>query len=265
MAVTRSASRPLCSVRSVEIFLVAAVAILVGSTLQRLCGTGVGLVVSPVLAMLLGPAVGVFVTNATTVVSGILIMLAVRRDIDWRRFAMIGPVAVFGAIPAALLVRELPAAWLQIVVGTVVLVALGTTFGLPRMPVVRHRWLAVATGVVGGFFNTTAGVSAPVMVIYSKLSQWEQHRFAATLQPVFALMGLLSVGSKLAVGATTVAELPPWWVFGAIVVVVLGGITVGGRLARRVSSGHARMLAITLAGLGGAVAVVRGIVALAAG
>ncbi|WP_281253398.1 hypothetical protein [Paramicrobacterium agarici] len=34
---------------------VAGVAILVGAILQRLSGTGVGLVVAPILAMLLGP------------------------------------------------------------------------------------------------------------------------------------------------------------------------------------------------------------------
>lgn len=252
----------LCTVTEVEVFVVAAAAILVGSILQRLCGTGVGLVVSPVLAVLLGPAVGVFVTNATTIVSGLLIMIAVRRDIDWRKFALIGPAAILGSVPAALLVRELPAAWLQIVVGAVVLVALATTFGLPNLPVLRHRGVAVAAGAVGGFFNTTAGVAAPVMVVYSKLSRWEQRPFAATLQPTFMLMGMVSVGTKLAVGATTASVLPPWWTFGGIVVVVLAGIGVGGLLARRVPSHRARILAITLAGLGGVLAVIRGILAL---
>ncbi|WP_394277745.1 hypothetical protein [Luteococcus sp.] len=67
------------------VWLVAACAILVGTVLQRLSGTGVGLVCAPVLALLLGSAQGVLVTNATTTVSGFLIMLAVRRDVDWRR------------------------------------------------------------------------------------------------------------------------------------------------------------------------------------
>ena len=60
---------------------VAAVAFLVGTVLQRVSGTGVGLVCAPILALLLGSAQGVLVTNATTTVSGFLIMLAVRRDI----------------------------------------------------------------------------------------------------------------------------------------------------------------------------------------
>ena len=159
-----------------EVVLVAAAAILVGSVLQRLSGTGVGLVVAPVLAILLGPAVGVLTTNATTTVSGFLIMLAVRRDVDWRRYGLIAGTAVLGSLPAAWLVATLPAPVLQVILGAVVLGALATTFGLPQLP----RWSGplptVLAGAVGGFFNTTAGVAAPVMVIYAKLSQWEQRR-----------------------------------------------------------------------------------------
>ncbi|MGP9710070.1 TSUP family transporter [Brachybacterium sp. AOP24-D1-21] len=103
------------------IVFAAIAAILVGSILQRLSGTGVGLVVAPVLALLMGPALGVFVTNATTVVSGFLIMLAVLKDVDWRRYLIFLPMALVGSVPAAFLVRELDAAWLNIVIGAVVL------------------------------------------------------------------------------------------------------------------------------------------------
>ncbi|WP_029088423.1 sulfite exporter TauE/SafE family protein [Brevibacterium album] len=237
-------------------------AVLVGATLQRLSGTGVGLVVAPVLALAMGPSLGVFVTNATTVVSGFLIMLSVLRDVDWRRWLVFAPMAVVGGVPAALLVRELEDGWLNIVIGAVVLLALAMTFGLPRVPHVRGRALppvTAATGAVGGFLNTAAGVAAPAMVIYSKLSRWEQRRFAATMQPTFMTMGLVSVGAKLSVGATTLSQLPPLWLFPVIVVTVAGGIAAGGWLARRVRASTARTVAITLAGAGAAVALTRGL------
>ncbi|MEV4902695.1 sulfite exporter TauE/SafE family protein [Citricoccus sp. NPDC055426] len=244
------------------IVIAAVAAILVGSTLQRLSGTGVGLVVAPVLALLMGPALGVFVTNSTTVVSGLLIMLAVVRDVDWKRYLIFLPAALAGAVPAAFLVRELDPAWLNIVIGAVVLVALALTFGTPRVPHVRSRALTAATGMVGGFLNTSAGVAAPAMVMYSKLARWDQRSFAATMQPTFMTMGIFSVATKLAVGATTFDQLPPWWLFPIIVVTVVVGIRVGGWLAGKVSLGAARTVAITLAGLGGAVAVVRGVLML---
>ncbi|MGW9551497.1 TSUP family transporter [Citricoccus zhacaiensis] len=243
--------------------LAAVAAILIGSTLQRLSGTGVGLVVAPVLALLMGPALGVFVTNSTTVVSGFLIMLAVIRDVDWKRYLLFLPMALLGAVPAAFMVRELDAGWLNIVIGAVVLVALALTFGTPSVPRIRSRFLTAAAGAVGGFLNTSAGVAAPAMVMYSRFARWDQRSFAATMQPTFMTMGIFSVATKLAVGATTFGQLPPWWLFPIIVVTVVVGIRLGAWLAGKVSLGTARTVAITLAGLGGAVAVVRGLLMLA--
>ena len=248
---------------SVEVAIVAAAAILVGAVLQRLSGTGVGLIVAPALAMVMGPVVGVLTTNATTVVSAFLIMLAVRRDIEWRRFAPIGTAAVLGALPGALVVAALPVAWLQVFIGTMVLLALATTFGLPRLPAWTGMTTAMAAGVIGGFLNTTAGVSAPAMVIYAKLSRWEQTAFAATLQPIYLTMGALSVAIKLILGVADPRSLPAAWFWPMMVIVVLIGVWIGGRLSSRVSSSKARRIAVILAGLGGVVTLLRGLVAVA--
>lgn len=247
---------------AVELVVVAALAVLVGSVLQRVSGTGVGLVVAPTLALLLGPATGVLVTNATTTVSGFLILLSVRRHVDWRRYALIAPAAAVGAVPAALVVRELPAAWLQVVIGAVVLLALATMLGLPRLPEWRGPLPAVLAGVLGGFFNTTAGVAAPVMVIHARLARWEQRSFAATLQPVFMTMGALSVLTKTTLGAVGTGGLPPWWTAPGVVLTVVLGVRIGTVVARRVPVRAARTLALVLAGLGGAVALVRGVLGL---
>lgn len=244
------------------VVLIALTAILVGTVLQRLSGTGVGLVVAPVLALLLGPALGVFLTNAATAVSSFLIMIAVFREVDWKRYLIFVPTAVLGAIPAALLVRELDAAWLDIVIGAVVLVALVLTFGMPRVPHVRTHALTGATGFVGGFLNASAGVAAPATVIYSQFARWDQRSFAATMQPTFGTMAVISIVLKVAVGATTFDQLPPWQLFAAIVVTVVLGIRIGGWLSQRIPVVVARRLAIVLAGAGGVVALVRGVIML---
>lgn len=243
----------------VELFVVAVFAILVGSVLQRVSGTGVGLVAAPILALLLGPATGVLVTNATTTVSGFLIMLSVRRDVDWRRYALLAPAAVLGAVPGALVVRELPPAWLQVVVGGVVLLALATMFGLPSLPEWRGRVPAVLAGAIGGFFNTTAGIAGPVLVIHSRLARWEQRSFAATLQPVFMTMGALSVLTKVLFDSAGAAGMPPWWVAPGVVLTVVLGVRIGGVVARRVPVSAARTTALVVAGLGGVLTLGRGL------
>jgi len=239
---------------------VAAAAILVGTVLQRVSGTGVGLVCAPILALLLGSAQGVLVTNATTTVSGFLIMLAVRRDVDWARAGIICLAAVPGAMAGAVVVRALPPSWLQVVLGAIVLLGVLTTVALPRLPEVHGRGPMALAGAVGGLFNTTAGVAAPAMVIYSRLSRWDHRSFAATLQPIFMTMGALSVITKTVLGAAPTT--PPSWFPLVVVATVLLGARLGGWLVTRVPTDRARALALVLAGTGGAVTLARGLLTL---
>lgn len=237
-------------------------AVLVGTVLQRISGSGVGLVVAPVLSLIIGPALGVLVTNMTTMVSGFLIMLAVWPRIEWRRYWLVGPLAAVGAVPGAWLVSQLSAGWLSIILGSIVVVALLLTVSLPRLPRWQGRVPGLIAGAVGGFFNTTSGVAAPVMVIYARVSDWGQQGFAATMQPIYMTMGAASVLAKLSMGSVDgatgeVLDLP--WLFAGIVAVVILGIFVGGLASRVVSVQAARALALTLAGLGAMGAIIRGI------
>lgn len=246
---------------SLATLLLAAGAILIGSTLQRLSGTGVGLVVTPVLSLILGPVAGVLMTNATTTVSGFTIMLSVRKRIQWRKAAVIIVTALPGAVVGALLVLMIPAAWLQIIIGSLVLVALILTVSTPRLPRTGDRVTLPLAGLVGGVLNTTAGVAAPAMVIAARLTRWEQRAFGATLQPIFMFMGLFSVVTKSVMGAGVI-DLPPWWVLPVVVAVVLAGVGIGTALEAKVSPLRARTLALIIAGAGGVAAVVKGIMSL---
>ena len=244
--------------------LVMVAAIVVGASLQRVSGTGMGLVVAPLLAVLLGAAPGVLLANMTTTVSALLLTLAVRRAVEWRRALLIGVFAVPGAVAGALVVGAVPAAALQVLVGAVVLVALAVSSlasFLGRLPHVRQPWVTPAAGLLGAAFNTTAGVAAPVMVVHARLVRWSQSGFAATMQPVYMTMGALSVAAKTVITPVETWS-PPWWLIALGVVAVLVGIAVGAALSARVSATAARRTATTLAALGGLSAVVRGVLTL---
>ncbi|MGC5616962.1 TSUP family transporter [Georgenia sp. Z1491] len=241
--------------------LVAVTAVAVGTTLQRVSGMGVGLVVAPVLSLLIGPVAGVWLTNATTTVSAFVIWRAMRTGSDWRRLRTLLPCAVIGAVPAALVVRELPLAWLEITVGSIlVLGLLGTVLAsaADRLPPVRGPFAAGVAGAVGGFFNTTAGVAGPSLVMYSRLSRWPHPSFAASMQPTFLTMGVLSVVLKLGVGAAPVSDLPQWWVVALLAGTVVAVVPLAGRLAARVPAETARRLALTVAWAGAIATLLRG-------
>lgn len=247
------------------LLLAALAAILVGTVLQRVSGTGVGLVVAPVLSLLMGPGPGVLATNAVTTCSGFMITLSVRRLVEWRHAAALVVSALPGIVAGALVVRWVPSAWLQVAVGAVVLVALAITRFSPEPPHASRRAAVVPAGLIGGFFNSTAGVAAPAMVIYSRVTRWDQVRFAATMQPVFMSLGVLSAVSKLTAGVHMALPVPLPLALGALVLTVLVGIVAGTYLARHLSKATAQKLTMALAAAGGGVVLVRGLISLLLG
>jgi len=161
----------------------------------------------------------------------------------------------------ALFVLVVPAAWLTIIVGVVVLVALGNSYLRPHLRERHGLAVTAVAGGVGGLFNTTAGVAGPAMMLYARTTRWEQREFAATLQLVFLGMNILSVILKNLIGIGASA-LPPLWVAPGMLVLVVCGIGIGSLLEKRVSIPAARRTAEVLALVGSVVAIARGVLAL---
>ncbi|MGD7003317.1 sulfite exporter TauE/SafE family protein [Corynebacterium halotolerans] len=239
--------------------------ILIGSCLQRVSGLGLGLVAGPVLSVVMGPVEGILVVNLLAVLNAALLTWTVRAGIDWRKFALIGAMLIFGAVPGALLITVVSASLLQVIVGATLLVALAVvTFFAGHIPQLQGRGPALLAGVAGGFMNTLAGIAGPAMTVYAQASRWEQNSFSATLQPIFLVAGLLSVTVKLLTGAATFQHTDGWvWPLGVLGMVA--GISLGGILTRRVAKHRARRLALILATAGAVVALVRGLGGLVTG
>ncbi|WP_251839413.1 TSUP family transporter [Oceanitalea stevensii] len=234
-------------------------AVVLGAVLQRTSGMGTGLVVSPTFVLLIGPVAGVVLTNITTVVSALALTVVMRADIDWPRFLRIAPTIVVGSVPAALLVRAADAGWLEVVIGAALLVALAPmalSWQLPDL----GRAAAPVAGLTGGFLNTAVGVGGPAVLIYAQATSWPQRAFAATLQPIFLTMGLVSLLTKTVTGAAA-GGLPGWPLVVAAVAAVPVGVLVGGRVARHVPAATARRVAVAVVVLGATATLVRGVLA----
>lgn len=236
--------------------------ILIGSCLQRVAGMGMGLLAGPVLSLALGPVEGIMVVNVLAVVNALLIMGTVWRDINWTRAAMMCSVLILGTLPGALLVRQAPVELLHIIVGGLLLLALGATvFGARILPVATGRAPVFAAGIAGGFMNTVAGLAGSAITVYARASRWEQREYAATLQPIFALAATLSVVVKTLMGAGNPADSNPWyWVAG--LAGILLGIAAGGLVSRVVSKSTVRTIALIAAAAGGVSVLVRGLMEL---
>ncbi|QTX05855.1 sulfite exporter TauE/SafE family protein [Agromyces archimandritae] len=237
------------------------VAILAGAFAQRITGMGFALVVSPFLVVLLGPFDGVLVVNACAVLSSLIILPRVWRDVEWGRLVRLAVPAVVGTATGAWVAAHVPGPAMQIGIGALVVIALTSTlFAMRTAEPVTGAAPAIAAGLASGFMNATAGVGGPAVSVYAVASRWPQLGFAATLQPYFIIVSGSSLIAKFAATGWALPELDPVaWPF--ILVAMLIGIGIGELLQRRISPRIARISVIAIAYLGGIAALVDGLLA----
>lgn len=242
-----------------------AVSVFIGALLQRVSGMGLGLVAAPILMLIFGPVEGILIVNVLATINAFASTLTVRSDIDWKHVSIIGPALLVGIVPGSLVVRELPSDPLLILVGLMLLVALSVvTVGKRYVPSVSGYLPAGIAGAVGGFMNTLAGVAGPAITVYAQAARWDQRMYAATLQPIFFISGLASFVAKIAMGAADFGTADPLvWPVGLAALAM--GLFIGVKVAPRVSKSTGRAIALTLAILGGVVAVVRGVLGVTGG
>lgn len=221
-----------------------AVIIGVGAGFQRLTGMGFALVTTPFLVLTLGPFEGVLVTNLCGIISALLNLTLVHRDVQWRRLARFTPFSLVGIAGGALVLLVLPTEPLAILVSVLILVAIGVTVLFRSGDVRDSLPVSSGFGAASGFMNVTAGVGGPALAVYAVATGWSHRHFAASAQAHFALISILSLAAK--------GSLPSMPVSGWVVTLlaILVGIGVGERLAGRFAERTLMRLVIVLATAG---------------
>ena len=238
--------------------VLAVAAVLGGAAMQRFTGMGFALVAAPFLVLLLGPVSGVVVVNLCGAVTAGIILLRVRRDVDWRKFALLVPAALAGIIPAAFAVRAVPGPVLEISIGLLLAAGLTVMVALRSAVLPARRRYLLTAGALSGFMNTTAGVGGPAVSIYSMATRWPQQSFAATMQPYFFTIGSLSLAAKAGTAPASLQGLH-WSLWLGVAAACLVGLLLGEVLARRVPARAAQIVLVVLAYLGAVATVARGL------
>lgn len=236
--------------------------IAIGACTQRVSGMGLGLIGGPVLMIMLGPVEGIMVINVLAFLNAAATTMTVREYVDWKKFAQISSVMVIGSIPAAILLSHMDAAPVMVLAGGSILLALAVvTFGKKYVPPMSGTGPAVSAGILGGFTNTLAGIAGPVITVYAQAARWPHQVYAATLQPIFMVGGLVSVLTKLLVGAGEFSHVT-WLIWPAGLLGMAIGIPLGVYLSKRIPREVAHKLSLIVAAAGAAYAMIRGIIAL---
>lgn len=233
-------------------------AVVMGAGMQRVTGMGFALVAAPFLVLLLGPVEGVVLVNVCGAVTAGAIIVRVVKDIDWKRYAALAASALLGIIPAAILIRLIPAPVLEISIGVILAVGLTVLLVLKSATLPQRRRYLLTAGGLSGFMNTAAGVGGPAVSMYSIATRWQHKSFAATMQPYFFTIGTFSLISKAITAPATFPVLPlAMWL--AVAVACLAGLVLGDLASKHVPARAAQILLIILAYLGAAATIIRGI------
>jgi uncharacterized membrane protein YfcA len=158
-------------------------------------------------------------------------------------------------------VKYVPNAWLEILVGVLILVGLVSSVLVKSRVSPDHLAPLAVAGAFSGVMNVTAGVGGPPLGIYGVLTRWEHRSFAATMQPCFFTIGSMSLIAKLTLSVThPLSYTSAIWV--ALIAAAVVGMVVGELLVRCVTPSASRVLLIVLASLGACTVLVRGIMGL---
>ncbi|WP_338419628.1 sulfite exporter TauE/SafE family protein [Cryobacterium psychrophilum] len=233
------------------------VAVFVGASMQRITGMGLALVAAPFLVLLLGPIDGIVLVNACAILTAGLILPRVIRHISWRRYAVLASFALLGIVPGAVVVQQVPGAWLQISIGLLLATALTVSVTLRRASLRDSPGVRAVAGAASGFMNATAGLGGPAVSMYAMATHWSQRGFAATMQPYFITISGASLVAKLVFGGAEPPQLTllTWLLIAAA---CTAGLLLGELLARVIEPNIARRMLVVIAYVGAAGTIVRG-------
>ena len=225
-------------------------AVALGALAQSVSGIGFSLVCGPLLVAALGAADGVRLAVVLSLGLNLVLLTRHRSDLEARgALLLLVPTALAVPVFAVLLrdVPDRPAAALA--GGTIVLLTLLLAAGA-RWRAARGAVGAAVTGVVAAATTVVASVSGPPVALWAANAGWSADVQRATLQAYFLGVNVVALAS---LGLPAV----PLTLLGACAAALVAGLAVGGPVARRVSERAARRTTLALAGLGGAVVVVR--------
>jgi uncharacterized membrane protein YfcA len=235
--------------------VLACVAAFVAAVIQRITGLGFVLVLVGPIVLLYGPLEGVTIGVLLALVASLSAIPLVWRQIEWHRIWWLIWPGLVAAPFGALLVRVLPEPALLLLIAAMAYFALVAGW-IPMLAAsLRGRTGAVVAGSTAGFMHVASGLSGPPLAAYAVGDRWDQRRFAASVQVIFAVLSVVSVALR----GLPVSPATDIWL---LVAATTAGILAGTLLTRFVPPRIARRAMLAIAWAGATVVLVRGILAL---
>jgi hypothetical protein len=236
---------------SFEKLLLAAAVVAIGAIIQGSIGFGLAVWSVPLLVLIDARLVpGPLAIAAMSLILGSA--WRERRSIDLKGAGWVLAGRVPGTVLGALLLAAASTMMLSILLGTLVLLAVGISLLHGRFP--RTRTLSLAVGFTSGIMGTLAALGGPpIAVLYQ---HEEGPKIRATLAAVFAAGALMSLTGIALVGRLGRDEL---LLGAALVPPVLLGLLASNAVLRVLDAGRMRTFVLVFAAAGGLLAIGQGL------
>jgi len=199
-------------------FLVIALAIFVGSTVQSVVGLGIGLVAAPVIT-LLDPALMPGTLIMVALVLPAVTLVHDHDDIDWPGLAWSLPARMVGTGIGVWVVAQFTDRQLGIAIGVMVILMVLTTWLVFEVPV--NRGTLSAAGFVGGITGTATSIGGPPFALLYLHRSAQQIRTTMAVYfligAALSLVGLVLAGDLTGAQLRTALELFPALLLGVVV------------------------------------------------
>ncbi|MEV0161695.1 sulfite exporter TauE/SafE family protein [Nonomuraea fuscirosea] len=219
--------------------LVAAVIVLLASTVHAVTGFGYALVATPLLALTVDPHTAVVATTLSALAMTITIGVRQRHHAEWK-VAMIAMAGILLGMPLGLWIYGATSE--RVLTALIGVGVLGCTLMVwRRVKVPGNVPVLVGVGLLSGALSTSTGTNGPPMVAAFQGMGYDPRKFRATLAAVFAGTSVFSLIGFAVAGQVNSQSL---WIGLVGVPVVQLGYFIGDAVFSRIDPDRFRRVVL---------------------
>lgn len=196
---------------------------LIGSVIQTICGFGYAMIGISILSIMLPiKTVNLLIIISSSILS-LKLLFRLRKSIDYR-LIIYPSITIFPSVLIGIRILNYgKESHLKIIIGScLILIAFYFIFQKKSVEIKRVKLLGMAAGMVSGIFVGIASIAGPPLAIYCMNVTKKKETYIVTLQAIFLISGLYSLGTHIYYGNITIEILK--YALLAIIAVIIGNI-----------------------------------------
>jgi len=184
--------------------IIAAAIVLLAGFVRAISGFGFALVATPLLLFVFDPKSVVVINVILGILTGVLLLLHIRRHIDVKRVLLMCGGGILGVPIGAYLLSNLDPSMIKLIIA-ILIVPFSIVLLLGHSHQFKRDSLGCGiSGFLGGLLGASTSFSGPPAVLFLLNQGLVKERFVGTLTAYFVFMGTASVAAFSSLGMVTI-------------------------------------------------------------